>query len=173
VSDPAILAETADLFGTPYAAARCLWAQTYTRACVLVRRDAPSEFQAITDTGRNADAIVGNLGDAWSFLGLNQGFRLLTEGGRANCLAADGPRLDAGPFLMALEFAVGEEALVLGKPPSTFLKLTLDDLGLHPEQVAMVRADIEVDAAVEQRARMVGIVVHTGKCTLGSSDRTI
>ena len=91
------------------------------------------------------------------------GAQLIALGKTRYWLASDGLRLDAGPFVAALEYATGQEAFLLGKPSPGFFQLAVDDLGLAPEQVAMVGDDVDVDVAGAQQAGMVGILVCTGK----------
>ena len=46
----------------------------------------------------------------------------------------NGHSLGPGPFVSALEYASGKEAIVIGKPTRSFFQLVLDDLYfiLHP-----------------------------------------
>lgn len=61
----------------------------------------------------------------------------------------DGPYLDAGPFVMALEYATDEQAIVVGKPSAAyFFNLLLQDLNLSPSRVAV--------AATTSRSMCVG-----------------
>jgi phospholysine phosphohistidine inorganic pyrophosphate phosphatase len=88
-------------------------------------------------------------------------------------VASDGLRLDAGPFVRALEYATGKQALVLGKPAPAFFRLAMDDLGLSPRRMAMVGDDIEVDVGGAQRAGMRGILVRTGKFQPGDLNGSV
>ena len=115
--------------------------------------------------------MVGDLGDAWSFPKLNNAFRLLLEknvgfialGKSRYWRAADGLRLDSGPFVTALEFATGRYALVMGKPERAFFEQAIGMLGLAPERIAMIGDDIDVDVAGARNAGMLGALVKTGK----------
>jgi ribonucleotide monophosphatase NagD (HAD superfamily) len=78
-------------------------------------------------------------------------------------MADDGLSLSAGPFVSALEFATGKQAIVMGKPSKSFFELALQDMNLHPYQVAMVGDDIYSDIAGAHSAGMTGILVRTGK----------
>jgi len=160
-----------DLLQPPVVAVRYLQAQGCTGAHLLVREDGLREFAGIDHVETGAEfVVVGDLGEGWNFRRLNQAFRLVMEGADIIALgmtrswvASDGLRLDAGPFVRALEFATGKKALVLGKPAPAFFHLAMDDLGLSPGQMAMVGDDIEVDVGGAQRAGMRGILVRTGK----------
>jgi HAD superfamily hydrolase (TIGR01458 family) len=101
---------------------------------------------------------------------LNRVFRKLLEG--AELIGLQKNRywetsgeltLDAGPFIAALEYASGREARVVGKPSAEFFSLALEDLGLKPEEVAMVGDDVEVDIGGAQKVGLKTVLVETGK----------
>jgi ribonucleotide monophosphatase NagD (HAD superfamily) len=71
--------------------------------------------------------------------------------------------MDAGPFIAALEYASRREARVMGKPSAEFFSLALEDLGLKPEEVAMVGDDVEVDIEGAQKMGLNTALVQTGK----------
>lgn len=158
-------------FAPPYAAARYMRVHGISHAYLLVQEDARQEFEGIAHVEEDAKhVVVGDLGEEWTFQKLNQAFRLLMEGAQLIALGksrywrvSDGLMLDAGPFVAALEFATGKEALVLGKPAPSFFRLAVNDLGFSPAQVAMVGDDIDTDVAGAQRAGLVGVLVRTGK----------
>lgn len=86
-----------------------------------------------------AAIVIGDLGPAWDFGTLNRAFRLLMENPAPELVAlgmtrywraADGLRLDVGPFVKALEYASGAEAVVLGKPAGPFFRTALELLDL-------------------------------------------
>ena len=144
----------------------------HASACLLVLDDALTEFEGVPqDTDHPDFVVIGDLGDAWTFDRLNQAFRLLLEknagfialGKSRYWRAADGLRLDSGPFVTALEFATGRFALVMGKPERAFFQQAINMLGLPPERVAMIGDDIDVDVAGAQRAGLLGALVKTGK----------
>lgn len=71
--------------------------------------------------------------------------------------------MDAGPFVVALEYAAEVGASVIGKPSSTYFQMVLDDLGLPPERVAVIGDDIEADVRGAQQMGMQGWLVKTGR----------
>jgi HAD superfamily hydrolase (TIGR01450 family) len=116
--------------------------------------------------------LIGDLGAQWSFELLQEAFEYLGAGARFLALsrdryfrAADGLRLDAGPFVAALEYAVGREATVVGKPSSAYYAEALAAVGAtgHAERVAMIGDDLWSDVAGAQRAGCQGWLVRTGK----------
>lgn len=121
-----------------------------------------------------ASVVVGDLGEAWSFSRLNEAFRLLMSqaapvlvalGLTRYWRAADGLRLDAGPFVKALEYASGRDAVVLGKPSAAFFNVAVAKLGCVAPQVVMVGDDVVSDVGGAQEAGLCGVLVRTGKFT--------
>jgi HAD superfamily hydrolase (TIGR01458 family) len=126
--------------------------------------------------------LVGDLGEGFTYEGLNHAFRNLMQGAQLLALQKNrywqtevGLALDAGPFVAALEFASGKEASIVGKPEPEFFRLALEDLGLPAHEVAMVGDDAEADVVGARRAGLVGIQVRTGKWQAdeGEADRVI
>jgi HAD superfamily hydrolase (TIGR01458 family) len=121
---------------------------------------------------RQPDAvIVGDLGDRWSYVLLQEAFDYLMSGATLIALSRDrywlrGERLalDAGPFVAGLEFATGKSAIVAGKPSPVFYGAALRSLGLDPSTpAAMVGDDLWSDIQGAQRAGLQGWLVRTGK----------
>lgn len=141
-----------------------------------------AEFAELSPAGSDGGAgavIVGDLGEGWDFATLNHALRLLMGdpapplialGMTRYWRAEDGLRLDAGPFVRALEYAAGRTAVVLGKPDAAFYATAVDALGLEAGQVVMVGDDIRTDVEGAQRAGLTGLLVRTGK--LSASDLT-
>lgn len=114
--------------------------------------------------------IIGDAGDKITYDNMNTAFRHLMGGADLLALendrywmAADGLSLSAGPIVKALEYATGKTATVIGKPAQTFFNLALEDMHLHPEQVAMIGDDITTDIGGAYHAGMKAILVRTGK----------
>ncbi|MNE90361.1 putative hydrolase YutF [compost metagenome] len=72
-------------------------------------------------------------------------------------------RLDAGPFVRALEYAAGVRALILGKPSAEFFRGALAELGVDAEAALMIGDDVESDVLGAQRAGLQACLVQTGK----------
>ena len=116
--------------------------------------------------------IVGDLGERWDFRALNRAFRLLHHNPAAELIALgmtrywqapDGVRLDAAPFVAALEHATGRRATVLGKPSREFFVAAAGMLALAPADVLMIGDDIRTDIAGAQAAGLKAALVRTGK----------
>ncbi|MCX6623219.1 MAG: TIGR01458 family HAD-type hydrolase [Acidobacteria bacterium] len=116
--------------------------------------------------------VIGDLAEGWDFRTLNRAFRLLHHNPEAVLialgmtrywLASDGITLDVAPFVAALEYASGRNALVFGKPARNFFYAAADRLEMLPEQILMVGDDAEVDISGAQAAGLRGALVKTGK----------
>ena len=119
-----------------------------------------------------ASVVVGDLGAAWSFSALNRAFRLLMANRLAVLVAlgmtrywraTDGLRLDAGPFVTALEHAADRRAVVLGKPAREFFEIALRTVHCAAAETVMLGDDIVADVGGAQRAGLRGVLVRTGK----------
>jgi ribonucleotide monophosphatase NagD (HAD superfamily) len=78
-------------------------------------------------------------------------------------LTDSGLSLDAGPFVAAIEYASGSEAVVVGKPSEAFFELVLADLGSGPEEALMIGDDVETDIGGALAAGLSAVLVRTGK----------
>ena len=163
------------------AVAAAQWLEQHTTgALALFVPDATAvEFDAFEQVAADAESgaaavVVGDLGHAWDFARINRAFRLLMQeplpalvalGMTRYWRAADGLRLDTGPFVRALEYATGVEALVTGKPAAAFFEIATRRLGLPASQVLMVGDDIRGDIEGAQGAGLKAALVRTGKFT--------
>src|SRR5690606_19090550 len=114
--------------------------------------------------------VIGDLGEGWSFSRLNAAFRQVLGGATLLALqknrywrTGDGLSLDAGPFVAALEYATGVEAVVVGKPSEDFFRLAAASMALPPDRITVIGDDLESDVGGAQAAGMRGILVRTGK----------
>lgn len=143
----------------------------YDSVALVVLDELREDLEGLEESGGGVDAvIVGDLGDRWDYQVLNRAFRRLIEGAELIALqknryweTAEGLSLDAGPFVAALEYAVGREAEVVGKPSPAFFELALGDLGVSADRAAMVGDDVEADVGGALDAGIAGILVRTGK----------
>ena len=166
-----VQAEESDILN-PVAVAAQYLRQHKASAYLLVLDDELAAFEGVPQDPENPNFIVaGDLAAAWTFDKLNLAFRLLLEkntgfialGKSRYWRAADGLRLDSGPFVTALEFATGRYALVMGKPERAFFQQAINMLGLPADRVAMIGDDIDVDVAGARGAGLLGALVKTGK----------
>ncbi len=171
--------DPATLF-TPLAAARRLLSQWQaTRIHLAAPAETAADFAGLELAGRGpVDAVVmGDLYKAYDWDRLNLIFGLLRGGARLIalhknrfCRRGDAITLDAGPFVAALEYAAGIDAVVVGKPSAAFFQLALDDLDVAPAEALMVGDDIEADMGGAKAAGLMAVQVETGKYTPADRD---
>ena len=167
-----------DDYLTPALAARqWLMDNIQGKIALFVPPATRDEFSAFEQCDGNAEqgaaaVLVGDLGEHWDFTTLNRAFRLLMDDSNTKLLALgmtrywrapDGLRLDAAPFVKALEHASGREAVVVGKPSATFYAAALEALGVGAKQAIMIGDDIRGDIKGAQLAGIHGLLVRTGK----------
>ena len=131
-----------DLILAPAAAANAFLEGRRCHALV-----AEALFEDLADvvldsSGAPEYVLVGDLGDGFDYARLNAAFRHLMNGAQLFALQrnrfwqeAEGPSLDAGPFVAALEYASGKTATVVGKPKPAFFEAGLRGLGLEAKDV--------------------------------------
>jgi HAD superfamily hydrolase (TIGR01458 family) len=161
----------------PIAAVRWLCANAPGPVALFVPQATRADFEGLEtladDRENGAAAVVlGDLGAGWDFATYNRAFRLLMDDPRPALVAlgatrywraSDGLRLDVGAYVAGLEYAVGAEAVVLGKPAVTFFQAALDVLGAAPQDAVMIGDDIIGDVRGAQAAGLRAVLVRTGK----------
>ena len=153
------------------AAARWLEQQGIERVQLLVPDAAHEDFAAFERTDRDPEAVlVADLGDGFTFEVLNGAFRSLRGGARLVAMhknrfwiTRDGPTLDAGPFVQALEYATRGEAVLVGKPAPAFFDMAAGMLGVERDGLAVVGDDPESDIRGGNGAGLTTVQVRTGK----------
>lgn len=164
--------------------------QTATTVCVDLLRRRPGVrchllvppavlpmFEGIARDDSDPDVVViGDIGEGFDFRTLNRAFRMLRQGAELMALQknlfwfdADGPKLDCGAFVLALEAAARTQATVTGKPSRTFFDSALAGLACAADQVLMVGDDISTDILGASAAGMRTVLVGTGKYADGQT----
>lgn len=166
-----------DILCPPVAAANWLKANTDGPVALFIPDATRAEFTELPvwsgDVNEAVAAVVlGDLGKGWDFDRLNAAFRLLMQHPEPRLVALgmtrywkapDGLRLDAGPFVTALEYATGAPPVVLGKPAEAFFRAGADVLAISPSELVMIGDDIRGDVNAAQQAGLKGVLVKTGK----------
>lgn len=171
-----IKSETSDYLTPPVAASLWLKHRNVKNVSLFIPASTQTEFSDFNlcaDETMDTDAvIIGDLGEEWDFKLLNTAFRLLMNNPDATLIAlgmtrywraADGLRLDAAPFVKALEHATGRTTTVLGKPSTAFYQAALDKLGTQASSTLMIGDDIRGDIEGGQQAGLRTALVRTGK----------
>lgn len=144
-------------------------------ACYLiVSRELRDELAAYTDGDDVGYVVLGDCRDNFSYELLDGGFRRLRDGAELLALqrepfflGADGPHMDTGSFVAALEYASGQQAVVLGKPSPQFFLSPVAELGTEPDRIAVVGDDVTTDIAGANAIGAVSILLRTGKYVAG------
>ena len=118
-----------------------------------------------------AAVIVGDSPDELTYANMNRAFRLLREGATLVAmhrnpwwLTAAGPTLDAGAYVVGLEYATGVAATVVGKPSREFFVRAIDDLGIGPlADLVMVGDDLVNDVGAAAALGLRTALVLTGR----------
>jgi HAD superfamily hydrolase (TIGR01458 family) len=156
---------------------------------VISSDDARTEFADLDVLdGAAADArpdevaavILGDSPDQLTKANLDRAFRLVLRGAELIgmhrnpwWLTPDGPTLDAGTFLVGLEWATRRKARIVGKPSPAFFRVAVERLAaeaagraepaLRRGDLAMVGDDVLTDIGGGRRAGLRTVFVRTGK----------
>src|SRR3954469_12400256 len=135
--------------------------------------------------GSVAAVVIGDGGDDLSYRNLDIAFRLIQGGAELLAmhrnpwwLTQRGITLDAGAYVVGLEYASGRRARTLGKPSPDVFRQAVDglrrDLGrrLPRSAFAMVGDDPKADVAAAQRVGLRGVLVLSGKTSAADVART-
>jgi HAD superfamily hydrolase (TIGR01458 family) len=160
-----------ELYTASYVAAAYLRAQNAQSYLPLLLPDAQLEFSGIeVDEEQPEFVVVGDMGAGFTFPRLNRAFRAVLNGAKLVALhkkrswrTDQGIFMDAGPFVVALEYAADVAALVMGKPSAAYYRMVLADLGLPPHRVAMIGDDVEADVRGAQLVGAQGWLVKSGR----------
>jgi len=167
----------ADKFLTPLVAANAwLKERQINDIALFVPEVLIPEFSDFNVHDRETDpvdaVIIGDLGEAWTFQTMNTVFHMLMNNPDATLIAlgmtrywrtAKALQLDVGPIVKAMEYATGKQAVVTGKPDSTFFTAALKIVG--ETNAVMIGDDIRGDVQAAQHAGLKGLLVKTGKYT--------
>ena len=142
----------------------------------LLIHPALAEDFAGLESGTADAVVVGDAGKGFTYDALNTAFRILQAGAPLLALARNrsfrdsdsGLSLDAGPFVVALEYAAARQALVFGKPSPDFFHAALASMGCTPHEAVMVGDDAESDIAGAAAVKMKAVLVRTGKYETGA-----
>ena len=147
------------------------------RPFCLVHENIRSEFDDFDQTDPNA-VLIADAADGFNYANLNRAFQLCLEGAPLVGIGynryfkrGDEVLIDAGAFIVAVEFAAGVKATIVGKPGSEFFHQVLASTGVPAEQALMVGDDVFGDVEGAMAAGIPACLVRTGKYRPGDEDR--
>ena len=160
-----------DVITAPTAAATWLRQRGVESVALHLPEATTVEFQEFVIGTPSPDAVVvGDLGEGWTFDRLNLAFGQLLAGAELVAIqrnrywkTVEGLRLDAGPFVAALEYASGKAAVTAGKPSAVFFDSVARSLDLPKSSLVMVGDDVVSDVEGAVQAGLRGVLVRTGK----------
>lgn len=163
--------DVADVYTAPIATAEWLASEGISRVHLLLSQSTWEDFEDFQITDLSPDAVVvGDMGPGFTFEVLNAAFGSLRAGARLVAvhknrfwLPEQGPALDAGPFVAALEYAAETQAVLVGKPAAAFFESAARRLDVQPHQLAVVGDDLSSDILGGNAAGMTTVLVQTGK----------
>ena len=166
-----IQAESGEMFSTAVVAAKWLAAKGVSRVQLLLPEDPQKDFAGFEITDNQPEVVVvGDLGVRFNFDILNSAFLAVKAGAQLIALqkgrywqTQSGLAMDAGAFVVALEYATETEAELIGKPNRAYFDMALADIGLDPSRVAMIGDSIDADIIGAQAVGMPTILVRTGQ----------
>jgi HAD superfamily hydrolase (TIGR01458 family) len=163
-----------ELQTTPMVAARALGGK---RVLALTMPSIREDLDGVELVGDHADAVLlggadetAETNQVFSYMNLARAFAELEAGAELYCLhkngwwqTSRGSLLDAGAFVVGLEYATGVTATVLGKPSASYFEAALEALDTDPEHAWMVGDDVDTDICGAAAVGMRTILVRTGK----------
>ena len=165
----------ADEIQTAALAARTLVRARGLRPHWLVHPNIAEEMGA-SDSDPNV-VVLGDMGDYFTYAGLNHAFRMLLRGVPLLAMArnryfmeTDGMSLDMGAFVAGLEYSAGVTAEITGKPAPAFFAAALAELGVAADAAVLIGDDLTDDIGGAQDAGIAGILVRTGKFRPGDDE---
>ncbi|MEE9208258.1 MAG: HAD-IIA family hydrolase [Gemmatimonadota bacterium] len=167
------------VYTAPVATAEWLASEALERVHPLLSKSTWEDFEDFEITDRSPDAVVvGDMGPGFTFEVLNAAFTSLRGGARLVAvhknrfwLPEQGPTLDAGPFVAALEYAAETQAVLTGKPAPAFFQAAARRLNIQPAELAVVGDDLASDILGGNGVGMITVLVQTGKFDAGRLDR--
>jgi HAD superfamily hydrolase (TIGR01458 family) len=168
-----------EIFSPVSACKRFLEAHGRPRVHLLVPEQIEADLAGYArGSGEVRFVIVGDCREGFTWQRLNEAFRALEAGAGLIALqkgryflAGDGPTLDTGAFVSALEYGSGREAYVIGKPSVELLRMAVASAACEPRESVMVGDDVHSDIPGGIAIGSRTVLVRTGKYTLDSYER--
>ena len=82
------------------------------------------------------------------------------------CPTEDGYDVDIGPFIMMFEYLTKKKATVIGKPNRLLLDMAASQMGIQPDEIAMVGDRLYTDMRMAWDNNIPSILVLSGETTM-------
>ena len=157
-----------ELYTAPKAAIEYV-KQRGLRPFCLVHESIKKDFSDLPQQDPNC-VILGDARDDLNYQSLNRAFGLCQSGAELIGIGMNkyfkdesGLKLDAGPFIKALEWAADCEATIMGKPSGEFYQQVVRSTGARAAECLMIGDDVSADVQGAMDAGLQGCLVKTGK----------
>ncbi len=164
-----------ELFTAPIAAKHYILEHGLRPYC-LIHENIRCDMAGMDENNPNC-VLLGDARNDLNYQTLNHAFQLCISGAQLIGIGMnryfkgeEGLMLDAGPFIRAIEWAAGTEALIMGKPGKNFFQQVVASTPFVAGQCLMVGDDVIGDVEGAVHAGLMGCLVRTGKFRPGDED---
>lgn len=168
--------EPEQIYTAPAAVKALVQKQNWRPYC-LIHPNIQSEFADIDQSQPNA-VFIADAEEGFCYPALDRAFQLCQAGapligiGRNRYFKLGGQlHLDAGPFIRAIEYAAGTEAIIVGKPSAEFFAQIVASTSTAAGSVLMVGDDVLGDVEGALKAGLQACLVKTGKYQPGDEQQ--
>ena len=146
--------------------------ERYTKVAVYAVDKVKCLFEDYLDFENPQAILVGDLDKEWNYQIMNEIFRFIMDGrdfiamqkNKFWTTPVQGILLDAGAFIKGLEYASGNEALLLGKPSPEYFKSALKKMNCNEnDKFIMIGDDVINDMKGAKNLGADTILIYTGK----------
>ncbi len=161
-----------ELFTAPMAAKRYIQTHHWRPFCLIHEAIRP-EFADLNQHDPTC-VLLGDARNDLHYQSLNRAFQLCKQGlpligiGMNKYFReGDEFKLDAGPFIRAIEWAADTTAIIMGKPSRKFFEAVIASTACNPHDCLMVGDDVFADVQGAIDAGLQACLVRTGKFQAG------
>ena len=122
---------------------------------------------------KDPDIILLSFDTSITYEKINNAYQFLMKGSELIathpddlCPNEDGYDVDIGPFIMMFEYLTKKRATVIGKPNRLLLDMASSQMGIGPDEIAMVGDRLYTDMRMAWDNGIPSILVLTGETTL-------
>jgi len=122
---------------------------------------------------KDPDIVLLSFDTSITYEKINNAYQFLMKGSELIathpddlCPTEDGYDVDIGPFIMMFEYLTKKKATVIGKPNRLLLDMASSQMGIRPDEIAMVGDRLYTDMRMAWDNGIPSILVLTGETTL-------